>query len=113
MKTKIKGAFIRLIGFIAIIVVSFLSFIPFVIIHILFGIDRANWFSTIIMRYPFNWLFGDNIGDALYERYKEIKIAHQMITEMQIAGLSHEDMLKVIKMAREKFNNVPQGTSLR
>lgn len=113
MKAKIKGVFIRLIGLIFTIVVSFFGFIPFVVTHILFGIDRANLFASIIMRYPFNWLFGDNLGDALYEKYKIIKVANKIITEMQSAGLTPDQMLKVIAMAREKFNNVPQGTSLR
>lgn len=35
------------------------------------------------------------------------QVANKIITEMQSAGLSPDQILKVIAMAREKFNNIP------
>ena len=37
------------------------------------------------------------------QRQKEHKLANKIIKEMQDAGLTHEQMLKVIKLAKQKF----------
>ena len=69
MKTsKIRiGVVTRLIGLIAFICGTVLMAMPFVVIWLFAGINKANVIMSTVMRYPMNMVFGEGMGDALLE----------------------------------------------
>ena len=62
----------RLIGLFLFIIFALLMSIPFFILWILFGIDKANVIMSTVMRVPMNMISDTNDGDKLLSIHKEM-----------------------------------------
>jgi hypothetical protein len=47
--------------------------VPYTLIFLFLGIDKANISMSYIMRMPMNWTFGEGIGDSLLGIHRDIE----------------------------------------
>lgn len=67
---RIVNVPIRLIGLCLLLTgVTFLT-VPFFVVFIFLGVDKANIFMSYMMRIPMNMALGDGVGDALLRWHK-------------------------------------------
>jgi hypothetical protein len=66
------GIGIRLLGVSTLMIGISLMIIPFVLIFLLFGVNKANLLMSYVMRKPINWTFGKGTGDSLLEIHRDI-----------------------------------------
>ena len=64
----------RLLGLILIFSGVTIMIIPFMLIFIILGINKANLVMSKIMRIPMNWVFGGKSGDKLLWMHREIEL---------------------------------------
>ena len=62
----------RLIGLFLFIIFALLMSIPFFILWVIFGIDKANVIMSTVMRMPMNYISDSNDGDTLLSIHKDM-----------------------------------------
>ena len=72
IKNILLGIVIRITGLILFILGMLIMIAPFVIVWMVFGINKANVIMSSAMRHPINMLIGDEMGDLLLHVNKEI-----------------------------------------
>ena len=65
--------FLIIAGSIGFFVCTILMIVPFFLILIFAGIDKANIIMTKVIKYPMNWMTGSNMGNELLELYEDIE----------------------------------------